>query len=70
MKPGRNHLKLVVANLAINSLAGRSAPDYRLLNSRYGERFTPQIGMQNLSPQPAGILGTIELLALQSRPAP
>ncbi len=67
LKPGRNHLKLVVANLALNSLAGRSAPDYRLLNSRYGERFTPQPGMQNLRPLPAGVLGPIELLPLQTK---
>jgi hypothetical protein len=62
LKPGRNHLKLVVANLALNTLAGRSAPDYRLLNSRYGERFTPQPGMQNLRPLPAGVLGPVKLL--------
>jgi hypothetical protein len=65
LKPGHNHLKLVVANLALNALAGRSAPDYRLLNSRYGERFTPQSGMRNLLPLPAGVLGPIKLLALQ-----
>ena len=65
LKPGHNHLKLVVANLALNALAGRSAPDYRLLNSRYGERVTPQSGMQNLLPRPAGVLGPIKLLALQ-----
>jgi hypothetical protein len=62
LRPGHNHLKLVVANLALNTLAGRSAPDYRLLNSRYGERFTPQPGMQNLRPLPAGVLGPVELL--------
>jgi hypothetical protein len=63
LKPGRNHLKLVVANLALNTLAGRSAPDDRLLNSRYGERFTPQPGMSNIKPLPAGVLGPVELRA-------
>ncbi len=29
---GANELKIVVANTAINELAGRAAPDYRLLN--------------------------------------
>jgi hypothetical protein len=67
LKPGHNHLKLVVANLALNALASRSAPNYRLLNSRYGERFTPQPGMQNLRPLPAGVLGPVELLALQQK---
>jgi hypothetical protein len=70
LKPGHNHLKLVVANLALNTLAGRSPPDYRLLNNRYGERFTPQPGMQNLRPLPAGVLGPIELLALQPKSEP
>jgi hypothetical protein len=62
LKPGKNHLKLVVANLALNALAGRPAPDYRLLNSRYGQRFSPQPGMQDLKPVPAGILGDVRLL--------
>jgi hypothetical protein len=69
LQPGRNHFKLLVANLALNTLAGRSAPDYRLLNSRYGERFTPQPGMQNLRPFPAGVLGPVELLALPLKSA-
>ncbi len=64
LRPGRNHLKLVVANLALNALAGRPAPDYRLLNSRYGERFTPQPGMKNLQPLPAGVLGNVRLIPL------
>lgn len=62
LKPGRNHLEVKVANLAINSMAGRSAPDYRLLNDRYGERFTPPPGLQNLQPLPAGVLGDVQLL--------
>ncbi len=65
LKPGCNHLQLVVANLALNTLAGQSAPDYRLLNQRYGERFTPQPGMRDLQPLPAGVLGSIRLLATQ-----
>ena len=38
---GKNELRIAVANTAINELAGRAAPDYRLLNLRYGEKFTP-----------------------------
>lgn len=67
---GRNQLRLVVGNLALNALAARSAPDYRLLNQLYGERFTPQPGMRNLRPLPAGILGRIQLLALQPKSEP
>ena len=62
LNTGLNHLELNVANLAINSMASRSAPDYRLLNSRYGERFTPQPGLKNLQPLPSGVLGGVRLL--------
>ena len=58
---GSNELRIVVANTAINELAGRAAPDYRLLNLRYGERFTPQ-DMDHLEPLPSGILGTLRLV--------
>jgi hypothetical protein len=57
---GKNELKIVVANTAINELAGRAGPDYRLLNLRYGERFTPQ-DMDHLEPLPSGILGPLRL---------
>jgi hypothetical protein len=50
-----------VANTAINELAGRAGPDYRLLNLRYGEKFTPQ-DMDHLEPQPSGILGQLRLI--------
>uniref|UniRef100_A0A372ILC7 Glycoside hydrolase n=2 Tax=Paracidobacterium acidisoli TaxID=2303751 RepID=A0A372ILC7_9BACT len=58
---GANELKIVVANTAINEMAGRAAPDYRLLNLRYGERFTPQ-DMDHLQPLPSGILGPLRLV--------
>lgn len=57
LKAGNNDLELRVGNLAINTLAGRALPDYRLLNLRYGERFQPQ-DMENLQPLPAGLIGT------------
>jgi glycosyl hydrolase family 106( putative alpha-L-rhamnosidase) len=59
---GTNGLHIVVANTAINELAGRAAPDYRLLNLRYGEKFTPQ-DMDHLSPLPSGILGPVRLIS-------
>jgi hypothetical protein len=61
---GTNGLHIVVANTAINELAGRPAPDYRLLNLRYGEKFTPQ-DMDHLEPLPSGILGTVRLISGQ-----
>jgi hypothetical protein len=62
LKWGKNELRIVVGNTAINSLAGQSLPDYRLLNDRYGERFVPQ-GMDNLQPLPSGLLGGLRLRA-------
>jgi len=61
LHPGENHLKIVVGNLAINTLAGHPLPDYKLLNSRYGERFVPQ-DMENLQPLPSGLLGPLRLI--------
>jgi hypothetical protein len=58
---GDNTIELTVANTAINELSGRTPTDYRLLNSRYTERFTPQ-DMKNLEPLPSGILGPVHLL--------
>lgn len=62
LHPGSNELKIVVANTAINELAGRASPDYRLLNLRYGEKFTPQ-DMDHLEPLPSGILGPLRLIS-------
>ncbi|MGA9978592.1 MAG: hypothetical protein WBQ08_08160 [Candidatus Sulfotelmatobacter sp.] len=58
---GTNSLRIVVGNTAINSLAGRALPTYRLLNERYGERFEPQ-DMANLRSLPSGILGSPRLI--------
>jgi hypothetical protein len=61
LKPGPNQLRIAVANLAINELAGKALPSYRLLNLRYGERFVPQ-GYEGLRPLPSGILGHVQLV--------
>jgi hypothetical protein len=63
VKRGQNRLRIVVANLAINQMAGRALPDYRLLNLRFGERFQAQ-DMDKVRPQPAGLLGPIRMTAL------
>jgi len=67
LKPGKNDLRIVVGNTAINSLAGRALPDYRILNDRYGERFVPQ-GMDNLQPLPSGILSGLRLRVTPRHP--
>ena len=63
---GQNEIRVVVGNSAINELAGRSLPDYKLLNLRFGERATPQ-DMKDLQPLPAGILGRVRLVAAQAQ---
>jgi len=62
LRPGTNQIKIVVANLALNYMAGRRLPDYRLLNLRYGERFQAQ-DMDKVQPIPSGLLGHIQLVS-------
>jgi hypothetical protein len=61
LRAGANRIRIEVGNLAINYMAGRRLPDYRLLNLRYGERFQPQ-DMDKVKPVSAGLLGTIRLI--------
>ncbi len=68
LRPGANKIRIIVANLALNYMAGRRLPDYRLLNLRYGERFQAQ-DMDKVQPVTAGLLGPIRLVAnSNSRP--
>ena len=60
LRPGANAFRIEVANVAINHMAGRALPDYRLLNLRYGTRFEPQ-DMDKVKPVPAGLTGPITL---------
>lgn len=62
LRRGENRIKVVVANTAINYMAGHALPDYRLLNLRYGERFQPQ-DMDKVQPVVSGLLGPIRLMA-------
>jgi len=69
LRPGSNVIRIEVANLAINDMAGRALPDYKLLNLRYGTRFEPQ-DMDKVQPVPAGLFGPIRLVVTQAaRPA-
>ena len=67
LKPGPNTIRIAVANLAINGMAGRALPDYKLLNLRYGTRFEPQ-DMDKVQPVPAGLFGPIRLVAAPAQP--
>jgi hypothetical protein len=64
MKPGQNKLRIVVANTALNYMAGHSLPDYRLLSLRFGERFQAQ-DMDKIQALPSGLLGPVRLLAMR-----
>jgi hypothetical protein len=66
LKTGSNSLRIVVGNTALNHMAGRRLPDYRLLNLRYGERFQPQ-EMEKIQSLPSGIIGSLTLRAYRVR---
>jgi hypothetical protein len=62
VRKGPNTIRIDVANTAINYMAGRALPDYRLLNLRYGVRFEPQ-DMDKVKPVSSGLTGPIRLVA-------
>lgn len=64
LRPGKNSLRIVVANTALNYMAGHKLPDYKLLNLRYGERFQPQ-DMDKIQPLPSGLIGSVRLLSFK-----
>jgi hypothetical protein len=64
LRRGDNKIKILVANTAVNHMAGRALPDYRLLNLRYGTRFDSQ-DMDKIQPIPSGLLGQIRLTTTQ-----
>jgi len=55
VRDGENALRIDVANLAVNAMAGRALPDYGILNQRYGVRFEPQ-DMDQIRSEPSGIM--------------
>jgi hypothetical protein len=64
LKNGRNDIRIVVGNTAVNYMAGRKLPDYKLLNLRYGERFQAQ-DMEKIQSIPSGLIGTLKLVSLK-----
>ena len=58
---GENTVRIVVANSALNEMAGTPLPDYKALSAKYGERFQPQ-EMNLVAPQPSGLLGPVRLV--------
>ena len=64
LKPGRNNIRVDVANTALNYMSGRKLPDYKLLTLRYGERFQAQ-DMDKVQPIASGLLGPVKLVLLR-----
>lgn len=62
LKEGRNELRVVVANTALNRMASQGEPDYKAVAARYGERFQMQ-DMHSMKPELSGLLGHIRLVA-------
>jgi len=64
LKAGQNQIRIEVANLAINYLAGIPLPTYNYagVTARYGDRFQPQeLGLIRVLP--AGLLGPVRIVA-------
>ena len=64
LRSGKNAIRIVVGNTALNYMAGHKLPDYKLLNLRYGERFQPQ-DMDKIQVLPSGLTGPVRLLSLK-----
>jgi hypothetical protein len=60
LHPGENTIRIVVANLAVNAMAGHPE-DNSKLHARYGQRFDAQ-DMDRVHPEPSGLLGPIRLV--------
>jgi hypothetical protein len=60
--PGRNRLRVEVANLWIHDMAARPAPDYRALEETFGIRWGRYGEVPPESLPPAGLLGPVRLL--------
>ena len=59
LRGGKNTIRIVVGNLAVNAMAGHPE-DFSQLSARFGERFQPQ-DMDKIQPEPSGLLGPIRL---------
>jgi hypothetical protein len=64
LKGGENKIRIEVANLAINYMAGIKLPNYNYegVTRQFGNRFQPQ-NLDLVQVLPAGLLGPIQLVA-------
>ncbi len=63
-KVGKNKVRIEVANLAMNYMAGIKLPNYNYagVTQQFGNRFQPQ-GLNSVQVLPAGLLGPVRLVA-------
>jgi hypothetical protein len=64
LRPGENKVRIDVANLAVNYMAGIKLPNYNYagVTQQFGNRFQPQ-NLDQIVPLPAGLLGPVQLIA-------
>ena len=70
LKPGDNKIRIEAANLAINYMVAHGYPNYNLqgVRKQFGNRFDPQ-DLNQLRALPSGLLGPIQLVAVNLRSA-
>ncbi len=63
LKPGENKIRIEVANLAVNYMAGIKLPnyDYEGVTRQFGNRFQPQ-NLNLIRPLPSGLFGPVRLV--------
>jgi hypothetical protein len=68
LKAGENKIRIEVANLAVNYMAGIKLPnyDYEGVTREFGNRFQPQ-GLNLIQPLPSGLLGPLRLVATAAK---
>jgi len=69
LRPGRNQLKIDVANLWIHHVVARPAPDLREIEETFGIRWGRYGEVKPERIPPAGLLGPVRLLPVQKRRA-
>jgi alpha-L-rhamnosidase len=64
LKAGENKIRIEVANLAVNYMAGIKLPNYNYagVTDTYGNRFQPQ-NLNLIQPLPSGLRGPVRLVA-------
>ena len=68
LRPGENKIRIDVANLAVNYMAGIKLPNYNYagVTEQFGNRFQPQ-NLDSVQALPSGLLGPIRLVAREEQ---